>query len=117
MKISHIAAGFAVGTIAGAATALMNAAKPGTEMQRNFVANSTDVKAQANQLKTEVADLKNYAMQTKEESQKLIKELGTEVKEMIANYKTDIDPNVKHLKSNIENVKNRADEVKETFSK
>ncbi|TDM14369.1 YtxH domain-containing protein [Macrococcus bovicus] len=117
MKITHIAAGFTVGLAAGAATALLNAAKPGSEVQRNFMANSTDAKAQVKQLKTEIGDLKNYAMQTKEESQKLIKELGTEVKEMIANYKSDIEPNIKHLKSNVENVKNRADEAKETFSK
>ncbi|MBI5975792.1 YtxH domain-containing protein [Staphylococcus canis] len=71
----------------------------------------TELEHEIDNIKQNISDIKNYAIQAKNEGQSFGTSIGDEVKAMIGEFKADIDPNIQRLQGHIENLQNRGEEM------
>ncbi|MEB5684933.1 YtxH domain-containing protein [Mammaliicoccus lentus] len=111
MKFTRFALGVGVGLATGFATAILNTDCSGDALRTDLKSTADGSKVQINEIKDNVAEIKEYVLKTKDESQIAIQSLSEEIKTMISQFKADIDPNIDRIQKNIENISNRGNEI------
>src|SRR5699024_12200909 len=91
--------------------------RSGDALRTDLKSTADGSKVQINEIKDNVAEIKEYVLKTKDESQIAIQSLSEEIKTMISQFKADIDPNIDRIQKNIENISNRGNEIQKEIQK
>src|SRR5699024_8935201 len=111
MKFTRFALGVGVGLATGFATAILNTDRSGDALRTDLKSTADGSKVQINEIKDNVAEIKEYVLKTKDESQIAIQSLSEEIETMNSEYEDDIDPNIDRIQKNIEHISNRSNEI------
>ena len=116
MKIQTFFTGLAVGVAAGMVAAMMTAPQTGKQLRSNIARNTSILKDQLVDVKSEMSNVKQSITAFSTEAKNNIPQIINELKDSITTFKTEIEPDASKLKQEIEILQNSISEIEKNIS-
>ena len=115
MKVKSFLLGVTTGIVSGAAVILFSTPQSGTELRKNLIANTKNIKSKLHEVQGELNNVKQSITTLKAEAQNNMPSIINELKDNLTTFKTEIEPETALLKQEIENLQNSISEIEKNI--